>query len=888
MAKKIFKWVGIVLLVLIGTAFAAPFLFKGKIIEIVKKQINENVNAKVDFKDVDISFFRHFPKVAVGLDELSVVGNDVFAKDTLFAAQRIDAALNIMSVISGKDMTIYSIDVESPRVHAIVDKSGAVNWDISKKDTTKTTDTSNSKPFKMALQHYAIKNAYISYVDSESNMSTEIFGLNHEGKGDFTSDLFTLQTTTTADVVNYSYHGIPFVSNAKATADADIQVDNKTNTYSFKTDKISFNDLNLSSEGYVKSLTDTGYAMDIKFKTPTTSFKQLLSLIPSIYKNDFDKIKTDGSAVFDGYVKGTYSATSLPGYFVDMQVNNGFFQYPDLPMPVKNITVKAQLSNPDGQTDNTVVDIQQGHIEMANDPFDFRLLLKKPISNMFVDAAAKGKLDLSKVTQFVKLEQGTKLSGLINADVNVKGNVNDIEQQHYDKFSAGGSVNINNLFYASKDYPQGVRVNNLQSSFTPAKVDIANLSMQFLKSNITGSGQINNLLPYMLKSKPLNAALSVSADYINLNDWMGLAADTSSAKTATTPVTVFPVPGNLDILLDAKAGKVHYDNLDIQNLSGNVKIKDETVSINNVKGDALDGTIGITGSYSTKESKTKPAISFSYNVTDVDIQKTFYAFNTVQKLMPIGKFLAGKFNSQLAINGSLGDNMMPDLSSLTGNGNVLLLQGVLSKFAPLDKIASTLNVPSLQQVSLKDIKTYFEFANGKILVKPFTVKIGDVSMDIGGTQGIDQSLDYIINMKLPRTLLGTQGNQLINNLTSQLNNKGVPVSVGETVNLALNLGGFMNAPSVKTNLKQGAESMADQLKQQATDFAKAKVDSVKTSVKNAVKDTVASIKNQAINSAKDELAKKVLGKSDTTNTSKPTDIKESAKGLLNNIFKKKN
>ena len=36
-------------------------------------------------------------------------------------------------------MTIYSVAVNQPRIHAIVAKDGAVNWDIAKPDTTATT-----------------------------------------------------------------------------------------------------------------------------------------------------------------------------------------------------------------------------------------------------------------------------------------------------------------------------------------------------------------------------------------------------------------------------------------------------------------------------------------------------------------------------------------------------------------------------------------------------------------------------------------------------------------------------------------------------------------------------------------------------------------------------
>lgn len=886
MIKKIFKIVLISLLVLIGVAFAVPYLFKSQIIAKVKKEINAKLNARVDFKEVNISFFRHFPRVAVGLDELYITGTGVFAADTLLAAKQIDAAVNIMSVINGSNMTIYSVFVESPRIHAIVTKDSLVNWDIVKPDTIAATAGAD-KPFKMELQQYEINNAYISYKDETAAIGTEIFNLNHSGSGDFTADLFTLKTNTTAESVNVSYGGISYLSNAKAAAAADIQVDNKTNIYRFNTDKITVNDLQLASEGSVKNLLEKGYEMDISFKAPSTAFKNLLSLVPSIYQHDFDKIKTKGSAIFSGFVKGIYNETTMPAYHVDLEVRDGFFQYPDLPKPLQNINIKAQVDNPDGITDNTVINVEKAHIELDNEPFDIRLLVKNPISNLFVDAAAKGKLNLDKVAQLVKLEAGTKITGLLNADLFVKGKVKAIEEQKLDQFTAGGTLNLNNFLYIAKDYPAGVTINNLQTSFTPAKVDISNISGQYLGSNFNGSGQINNLLNYMLQSKPLNAVLNVSADNINLNDWMGTSTDTVAARgPAAAP---FAVPANLNVLVNTKVDKVHYDKLDITNLTGSLKVSDETVTMADVKGNALDGSIMINGTYSTRASKTEPAISLMYNVDRVDVQKTFNAFNTVQALMPIGKYIAGKLTSQLTMNGKLGDNMMPDLNSLNGNGNLLLIEGFLSKFAPLEKIANTLNVRALEQLSLKDVKNYIEFSNGQVLVKPFPLKINDIDMEIGGLQGFDQSIDYVINMKLPRALMGEKGNQLVNNLVSQVNSKGVPLKVSEVINLNIKLGGFITKPTIKTDLKQGAENIADQLKAQALDFAKTKFDSTKQAVTSAVKDTIAAVKKQAIEAAKDALIKQIAGnKTDSTGNATPV-VKpaESVKGLINDLFKKK-
>lgn len=59
--KKVLKITGITLLVLLLVLFTLPFLFKGKIISLVKSEINKTINARVDFSDIDISLIRRFP-----------------------------------------------------------------------------------------------------------------------------------------------------------------------------------------------------------------------------------------------------------------------------------------------------------------------------------------------------------------------------------------------------------------------------------------------------------------------------------------------------------------------------------------------------------------------------------------------------------------------------------------------------------------------------------------------------------------------------------------------------------------------------------------------------------------------------------------------------------
>ncbi len=1017
MLKKTLKISAILLAVLIVLAFALPILFKGKIMSIARAQVNKNVNARVDFSDVDISLFRHFPRLAVGLDNLQIIGKEPFTEDTLIAASQIDIAVNLFSLFGGSDINIYSITIDQPRIHAIVNKEGKANWDISIPDSS-AAPTGAPQHFKMHLQSYQVRDGYISYTDRAADRSSEILHLNHSGSGDFTADQFTLQTKTTAGSVSFTYTKIPWLADAQVALTADIEVDNKTNTYRFKTDDIHLNDLQLATEGSFRFVNDSTYGMDIRFNTPSTAFKTFLSLIPSIYKTDFDKIKTSGNAALNGYVKGEYNASKIPAYLLNLKVDNGFFQYPDLPQPVKNIGIDMKIENPDGLTDHTMLNISRGHIEFGNDPFDFRILLKNPVTVQYLDATLKGKLNLADISRFVKLKTGTLLSGILDANASAKGNLSTITKQQpgpftangfinisnlnysssdfpqpvrngqiqiafqnpdgladhtaiqvpaahieigsdpvdfsfnlktpvsnpvfdgklkgsfnlanakqfttfppgtlvsgmitgdiafsgnkkaldkkeYEKINSSGTLSLQNIRYASRDYPDGIRVSDAAFSFNPKNITLQEAHAEYLKSHFTAKGSLDNAMGYFLKNEPLSGNLDLYADQIDLNRLMSTVPATTDSSKIKSPVQPFAVPGNLSFLIRAKVDKMHYDKVDYSNLSGTLAINDEVFGLKDVQMDALDGKMMASGFYSTKKDKKNPDISFNYDVQGLDIQKTFYAFNTVQKLMPMGQYVDGKMKSQLSLNGKLGADMMPDLKTLSGKGNLILTDGVFKKFAPVEKLAQTLHMEQLNGMSLKDVRFSFEFANGKVLVQPFHLKYQDIDMEIGGMHGFDQSIDYVIAMKVPRALMGADANNLVNNLAQQANSKGIQVKVSDYINLKVNMVGTITNPQIKTGLNTGGNDLTAEVKQQAAVFAKQATDSVKTVVsakENEAKDSAIAIKNQAIQDLGKDLSKAVSGQKDSTGSSEKLlettqkNAEQTLKNTFNSLFSKK-
>ena len=72
--KKVVKISATIIVIFIVLLLVLPFAFKDKIIGIVKDEANKMLNAKLEFEDLDISFFSHFPKASIALEKLSISG----------------------------------------------------------------------------------------------------------------------------------------------------------------------------------------------------------------------------------------------------------------------------------------------------------------------------------------------------------------------------------------------------------------------------------------------------------------------------------------------------------------------------------------------------------------------------------------------------------------------------------------------------------------------------------------------------------------------------------------------------------------------------------------------------------------------------------------------
>lgn len=899
MIKKVLKIVALVLVLLVATAIILPFVFKDKIIAMVKEEANKNLNATLAFDDINISLFAHFPKLSIELENLSIAGKDAFKGDTLVAAKSLGISTGLMGLF-GDQIEIGRVWLSDGQVNLKVLADGKANWDITLPDSSSgTAEPSESSAFKAKLQGYSLDRVSLVYDDQSMGFYTAMKGLNHSGSGDFTADQTNLDTETSIDSWDLSYEGVMYLKNAKVKYDAQFALDLKNSKYSFLENQFQLNDLMLKFSGYV-AMPGDDIQMDIQYAALQNEVKNFISLIPGSFTADFADVKSSGKLDFNGFVKGIYNEKSIPGFAFNLNIENGSVQYPGLPRSLSKIQVKTAITCPGVDADRTIVDVSKFHVDLGQFPIDAGLVLKTPISDPDIAAFVKGRVDLGTLKDVLPLDEGMKLQGVLTADASFAGRMSSIEKEDYAAFKASGNALLERFNYSAPDLAQDVNISEAAMNFNPKSIELSRFSMTSGKSDLQARGILTNYIAYALKDEAIQGKLQVSSRFFDVNPWMTTTEETAPAEASGAPQDVsgyVRVPNNVDFNLQANFAHMIYDNLDLKDISGALIVKNEQVVMQGVQMKTLGGAIRMSGLYDTKE-QSGPSVALDLNLDALGIKESAKTFSTVKQLAPIAENTIGTVSvSNFHFSCKADEAFNPIMKTVNGSGQLSTSPIVIEGFEMVKQIAATLKLDKLKSWKLEPLKAEFSIIDGTVNVKPFKTKIGGIPAEIGGQNGLDQSINYQVNLEIPRSEFGGAANGVLNSMVSRASGAGVNVNLGETIPVAVKVTGTFAQPKVSTDIKsKGSDAMndlkdqaeaklreeADRRKKELEDKAKAEKDRLQQEAMDKVNSEKARLQQEA-DKAKKEAERKAKEEADKAKKK----AEEEAKKGLQNLLKKK-
>lgn len=797
--RRIVKISAIVVVSILAVALVLPSLMSGTVADIVRREAGTLLKARLDFRKLDISLLRHFPNASVEITGLQLVGEAPFEGDTIVAADRISVVVSPLSLFSDEGFEVTKVLLSAPRVNARKLDDGAVNWDVMR--TVETAPEEEAAPvkeedgessFRLRIEEFRISDAAIAFRDDSSHVAFRTAPLSLRLRGDMSAEKTGLDLRLTAGKTGLESGGVPLLSDVNLDLEADIAADFVQRRFSFNENRLRMNAVELRLDGWA-AMTDRGWDMDVKAGCEHVMFKELLSLLPAFYTRDFKELSAAGELSLSLMARGEMYGRQLPAFELLAGIRDGSFRYSSLPRAVSDIQLDFRVTNPGGVMDSTVVDLRRFSLRMGGNALSAACYATNLASDPYVKFSTDGRLDLGMVREVYPLEEGTELGGVISADIALSGNLSAVEKGAYDRLSGGGSFVVEKLGVSLPTLPD-VEVRRAAASITPSAMTLGELDLHIGRSDIAANGRIVGYLGYLLRQEELSGRLFVKSQLLDFNEIMNTLpheetapgeVDDGAAVEETVPsgeVTPLRVPENMDLSLNTDIGKVRLGKMEMDRISGNVRIHDGVLSLDNLSMRLFDGEAVASGLYSTAEDALRPSLKLSLRFTDASFAKTFDQLEMVQKMVPVFAKTGGNYSLGMEMSASLNRQMSPDVMSVNAVGGIRSRNIELQHLEVFDKLATLLNNESLRRIEARDVAIDFAIRNGRVYTEPFDLRMGGVNLNLSGSTGLDQSIDYVAKVKLPNA--GAKG-------------------VLQNVNVLI--GGTFSSPKISVGVKEAAQ-----------------------------------------------------------------------------------
>lgn len=857
--KKLAKIFGIILIIFLAVIITVPIVFKDDIKSAIDTAIAENVNANV-YYDPDgfgLSLIPNFPNFTFSMSDFGVAGVNEFEGDTLLNVRSFEFIIDVMSVISGEQIAINAIVLDEPKIKVVVLKDGQANYDIAvpaeeaeepvEQAVEAAVDSSEFSAFSVSIKKWEIINGNLAYDDRSMNVYAKIGGLYHSGSGDFTQDIFDLNTKTKVSQLTTSYEGVNYLNNKTLDMDITLNMDLPNAKYTFKENYVKLNNFGIGIDGYV-AMPGEDIDMDISYAGKDISIASILSLIPGVYQGYLEGLDVGGEISFSGNAKGTYNDKSLPTVTAQLDIADGRIKYEEYPIPIEKINMNSSLHVPGEDMNAMIFDMPLFSLLLDDEQMSANLHFEN-LNNYTWDFGFDGNLDIEKMLKVVPVE-GMNLRGKVNAKFKTSGNMRLVEEEKYEEIPAEGSLNMTDFYFESAGLPQGFGINETKLTFTPKKIALERFDATLGKSDMQMNGSLSNFIGFALsEDQILKGNLDFNSNQFDLNEWM--TEEDSAAVTAVpeevkdTTLEVVRLPTNIDFVLRSKIRKILYDSMQIEDLDGLITIRNGVARLNKVDFHMLDGDFVMDGGYNSVPDH--PLYDFGFSIAHLSISKSVKTFNTMEKLVPVAKSMSGKFSSDFTLAGSLDAGMMPNYDDMSGKG-LAKLEGASIQGEKIMKAIALVTKSDKDTIDISNTKITFEIKNGRIYVDPYQVDYQGREATISGSNGFDGSIDYNIRTEVPTGAAG----DAVNNFLAQYT--GGQSIVGDAIPVTINVSGTYDDPKVGLGKSAGG-GKSNSTKDAASVAAKAELEKQKKLAEEKARAELAKQKQAAEEKAKAELEK---------------------------------
>ncbi|MEO8413575.1 MAG: AsmA-like C-terminal region-containing protein [Ginsengibacter sp.] len=746
-----------ILLLLYIIAFIYVSVNKKSIIKEVTSEIGKKINGHVSIGDVELSFFRSFPRAAVLLHKV-LVTDTMFAlhHQAFFQADEVYVQLSIFKLIK-KESAVNGIRIERASVYLFTDTSGYTNAYLLKAKSNsvpaagKTTDEDNQ------LKSVELEKVHITLDDKlKEKLYDGVF--NHLAvkiKEEEGATHFFVKANILVNNLAFNLPNGSFIKGKKFEGDFDARLDKKLQQLQFDSIHIKLSGQPFNMTGRF-DLVKPDPQFSLRVHTRQILYAFAKTLLPARIDTALSIVNIDKKIDADADINGPLNGGD-PLLIAKWKVHNAHLKTPFLDFDntsftgyyTNEVVAGKPRRDPNSRINISNFSAKWNRLPVASGNIDI-LNLYKPL--LTCDLTANFPLKL--LNDIIGSNAIQLQSGDGSIEVTYKG---PIEKNNNTNSLVNGVVSFKNgnVLYT----PRNVELKNVNGRLVIKNSDvlIENLQCNVFNNKIIMDGEAKNLIT-LINTEPnkVNIDWNIYSPSLDLTSFTYLlkpgrkfsenSSQTNKINKASTSIDNALDQGSLHVNL--RAAKLSYKKFEATDVRANVSLLQDSYVINNVSMNQGGGHINLSGSLVLQKENYHQA-KVKVSMDNVDVNKVFTAFGNFGQDGIQAQNLEGKLTAKVDANFSLDDDGKANPRTLVSTVDFSLKNGALNNFEPLKKLQSfVFKNRDFDNIRFAELKDRLDIANQEIRINRMEIESSVLSIFVEGIYSMKGTTDMSIQVPL--------------------------------------------------------------------------------------------------------------------------------------------
>ncbi len=742
LVKKIALITGSLLMLTVILLGLYASLRQEKITTALIAKLNESINTKVSYGNLRITIFESFPNITVRFSDLLVEPSPYYDRtqfrsennDTLLYASSLSVTVSLPSLMTGT-VAVRSITARDGEVNLLTDKRGDINYEVFQE---KSKEGKNVR-----LKNISAVNIRAVWNDRSSGMRIS-GGIGEATLGGeiFRTGIF-LNTTVSANIDSVNLNSMAFRA---IPVSAEIKLRKSASSLSVAKGSLEVADLNFDIDGNVNYSSST---LDLSIAGKKINIASVISLLPEKWRSFTGSVTPSGIMDLRCKITGSYGEAGKPHIDVNYALSGGRMSHLSSGFRVNNLEFRGGLTNGalnSAETFHCTVDNLAATYGSASVKGSFMI---NNLNRPHITLALDGDLNFNDLNRIIRKGYIHDQTGSIAGRIRLSGTL------------PSGSNMVSylpmlkpDIFLDFRDFgaaipESGVAVSDLNGSVVIANdMKADNLSFTFREQHFTINALMRNFISWVAGGpEVLDITGEVHADRVVTAMFTDKESDTTSG--GGRQMDIFPADIRADVRL--RADSLIFNGFRAAGLSTMVGYKPFVFTFSDISATGVDGLIA--GEFMLGKEKEGGFITRTkLNVTDIDINKTFTAFNNFGQNFIVSDNLQGNLTGTVTVLSPLDSTYRIMKKALVAEAHLVITKGKLSKFAPAESLSSYLDLDELKEISFSRMENDLFINNSTVSIPKMLINSSAVNFTLYGTHGFDNDYSYHVRLLLSEVL----------------------------------------------------------------------------------------------------------------------------------------